>query len=127
MIDWPKLVAQGRAKAYGVSWTEEEARAVSILKIPAEFVRQGILTLEAYEKAKISAAPSKNKDTLLKEAKDLGIAVTPEATVDSLTAVISAAKEAKENNIKAAKPKETKETKKVEESKAKLKKKIRRK
>jgi hypothetical protein len=94
-IEWAKLVAQGRAKAFGVSWTEEEARAVSILKIPAEFVRQGILTLDAYEKAKIGAAPSKDKEALMKEAKELGIAVTPDATVESLKEVIAAVKEAK--------------------------------
>ena len=28
-INWPKLVNQGRAKAIGVSWTEEEAVALS--------------------------------------------------------------------------------------------------
>ncbi|MCX6724245.1 MAG: hypothetical protein NT155_03700 [Candidatus Staskawiczbacteria bacterium] len=28
-INWPKLVNQGRAKAIGVSWTEEEAVAIS--------------------------------------------------------------------------------------------------
>ena len=28
-IDWSKLVNQGRAKAIGVSWTEEEAVALS--------------------------------------------------------------------------------------------------
>jgi len=28
-VDWPKLVNQGRAKAIGVSWTEEEAIALS--------------------------------------------------------------------------------------------------
>jgi hypothetical protein len=94
-IDWAKLVTQGRAKALGVSWTEQEAFAVFHLKIPAEFVRKGILTVEDYEKAKVGAEPPKNKAALLKEAESLGIAVTPDATVESLKEVIAAAKEAK--------------------------------
>ncbi len=96
-IDWAKLVAQGRAKAYGVSWTEEEAKAVFHLKIPADYVRKGILTLEDYEKAKTNpaAAPAKTKEELMAEAKKEGIAVTPEATKESLEKVIDDKKSAK--------------------------------
>ena len=51
MLNWNLLYAQGRCKAIGVPWTEEEANAALGLKIPADFVRQGCLTLEDYEKA----------------------------------------------------------------------------
>lgn len=90
-IDWAKLVTQGRAKAYGISWTEEEARAVFLLKIPADYVRQGILTLEAYEKAKGQLpVDTKTKEELMAEAQKEGIAVTPDATKESLNAVLKA-------------------------------------
>lgn len=47
-IDWAKLVHQGRAKNFGVPWTEEENYAVSVLHIPADYVRRGCVTLESY-------------------------------------------------------------------------------
>ena len=40
-INWNKLVGQGRAKAYGVPWTEEEARARAS-GISAEDIRGGV-------------------------------------------------------------------------------------
>lgn len=51
MLNWNLLYSQGRCKAIGVPWTNEEAEARSKLKIPAEYVRQGCLTLEDYEKS----------------------------------------------------------------------------
>lgn len=48
--NWGRLYTQGRCKAIGVPWTDEEAHAVFILKIPADYVRQGCLTQEDYEK-----------------------------------------------------------------------------
>ena len=103
MIDWAKLVSQGRAKDIGIPWTEEEVRAVFILKIPAEYVRKGILTLEAYEKVKGSIS-DKSKEELMAEAKKEGIAITPEATKESLKKLIAAKKESK---IKAKPVKKT--------------------
>ena len=50
-LHWGKLVENGRAKAVGVPWNEEELHARIVLKIPAEYVRDGILTLEAYKRA----------------------------------------------------------------------------
>lgn len=49
-VDWAKLVEQGRAKAIGVPWSEEELKAIYQLKIPPEYVRRGILTIEDYQK-----------------------------------------------------------------------------
>ncbi len=93
-VDWAKMVAQGRAKDIGVSWSEEEVRAVYILKIPAEYVRKGILTVEAYQ-----AALSGKKDIvdpylklsqkkLVEMARGLGIEATPEASKETLVRLI---------------------------------------
>lgn len=49
--NWTALVAQGRAKAHGVSWNEAELSARYKLGIPADYVRAGVLTKEDYEKA----------------------------------------------------------------------------
>ena len=58
MANWALVYAQGRCKAIGVPWSEEEAHAALVLKIPAEYVRQGVLTWEDYEKAKSKNAES---------------------------------------------------------------------
>lgn len=90
-INWGKLVDQGRAKAIGVSWSEEELRALFHLKIPAEFVRNGIITLEAYkqDKGKVEEVEKEtkkkpirymSKPELIKEAESLGLPVVPEVT-----------------------------------------------
>jgi hypothetical protein len=58
-LNWANLVNQGRAKALGVAWTPEEFEAVILLeneaKIPrtraADFVRNGIKTIEDYNAA----------------------------------------------------------------------------
>ena len=91
-VNWAKLTAQGRCKAIGVPWTEEELKAVYKLKIPVDYVRQGILTIEDYEKelSKDKKAEEKGeekplekmkKDELLKKAKDLGIKIADEKVV----------------------------------------------
>lgn len=103
-INWGKLVSQGRAKAVGVSWTKEEMKARYELKIPAEFVRQGILTLKDYEKAKGTVPEDKRSEKeLLEEAKKEGIAATPEATPEVLKEEIAKKKAKKE--VKVSKPK----------------------
>ena len=51
-INWANLIKKDRVKAFGVPWTEEEAQAVFTFKIPAAYVRSGVLTVEAYEEAK---------------------------------------------------------------------------
>jgi hypothetical protein len=49
--NWANLVRQGRAKAVGLPWSDAEATARFTLGIPADFVRAGVLTKEAYDKA----------------------------------------------------------------------------
>lgn len=92
--NWANLVAQGRAKAHGVSWTEEEA-AARVLGIPAEYVRSGILTLEDYEKAK--KADAKNgpplerlsRGELQAQAIEAGLEFTPETPDNVLIQLLS--------------------------------------
>ena len=116
-VNWAKLAAQNRVKAVGIPWTPEEANAIYNLKIPADYVREGILTLEDYEKAKTSGMEEpKKKEKLEKEAKELGISFTPDVTPEALKEEIAKKKEvmAEENS--------TLPKKNVRETKAKIKK-----
>ncbi len=105
--NWGNLVQQGRAKAPGVPWSDEESQARA-LGIPAEFVRSGVLSLEDYEKAK--AADKKNgvplerlpRNELVKLAQEAGIDFTPD-TPDATLAQLLAAPKAKSAKAKAKK------------------------
>ena len=59
--NWAKLVFQGRAKAFGVPWSEEEAKAIFTLGIPADYVRRGALTVEEMEDLKKADAAHEKK------------------------------------------------------------------
>lgn len=58
-LNFTNLVAQGRAKAIGQPWSEIELEALLKIErergiartIAADFVRNGILTLEAYDRS----------------------------------------------------------------------------
>lgn len=50
--DWARLVSQGRARAVGISWSDEEQHSISELKIPVDYVRRGCMTLAQYENVK---------------------------------------------------------------------------
>lgn len=90
-LNWGRLVEQGRAKAYGVPWTEDELAALG-LGIPAEFVRQGCLTMEDYEEVKNSAERKYAKiHELRKEAKELGVAFSRQTTRQELVELIEIA------------------------------------
>jgi hypothetical protein len=62
-VNFENLVVKGRAKAPGVCWSNEEWAAVCLLTkefniertIAADFVRNGIRTVEDYLKAKAKA------------------------------------------------------------------------
>ena len=59
MLNYAKLVSSGRAKAHGVCWTAEELELVysithdrhTALTVAADFVRNGVESLEDYDKA----------------------------------------------------------------------------
>lgn len=50
-INWNKLLESNRVKELGIPWSDAEKHAVFILKVPAEYVRQGCLTQEDYQTA----------------------------------------------------------------------------
>lgn len=84
--NWANLVERGRAKAFGVPWSDAELAAIYELKIPVDFVRGGCLTLEDYHQAQgvvedggDKARRYHKKEELVEEAQALGIAFDPEA------------------------------------------------
>jgi hypothetical protein len=93
-INWPKLYNAGRVKAIGIPWSPEESNAIYNLKIPVGYVRDGIITLEAY--TKILEEETKGEKPVERwviselriKASELGLSFTPEATEDSLIKVI---------------------------------------
>ena len=98
--NWSNLFRQGRCKAVGVPWTEEEAKAVYELKVPVSYVRRGCLTPEDAEKLKQEDLAVEKKtgekplvaltrDELLAKAKDLGIQITSDVNEETLVSVIS--------------------------------------
>ena len=81
------MYEQGRCKAYGVAWNEVELTAIHALKIPVDFVRNGITTLVEYN-AELNKVQSQEIETgkkpihywtkaeLLNEAKKLHVEVS---------------------------------------------------
>lgn len=93
-LNWPQLVAQGRAKDIGIPWSEEELHARFQLKIPAEYVREGVLTTEEYEKRKGKGGVTViDRRHLEAKAKELGIDFAPEASDSALEKAIKKAEE----------------------------------
>lgn len=84
-INWGRLFTQGRCKNIGIPWSDEEANAVFILKVPAEFVRRGCLTVEAYEamqkkdKSAGKTHETMSDDELRAECLKVGLVVTDAA------------------------------------------------
>lgn len=95
-LNWPQLVAQGRAKDIGMPWSEEEQEALSTLiahtgfdrKTIASYVRSGVLTVEDYDGA---AAPKTRKE-IEKDAKDAGVVFSEETPDTVLDAHVKKAK-----------------------------------
>ena len=118
LLDWGKLVSQGRAKAHGISWSKEEGSALleiaratrkPIAEI-APYIRKGILTLKAFEKAQgsseiVNPLLKLSKDDLLKKAEAAGISASSDATKEVLAQVISEKEEVKEEVKKEVKKK----------------------
>jgi len=109
LLNWGKLVSQGRAKDQGVSWSKEEGKALfeiaratkKTLAEIAPYIRKGILTLKEFEKAQnnpdvVNPLLKLSKDELMKKAQEVGISVSPDATKEVLAKVISETGEIKE-------------------------------
>lgn len=102
--NWSKLVAQGRAKAPGIPWSNEELHAIHVLKIPVEDVRNGILTKEDLESQDEGPKPLKKmtKAELVAKAKELGIEFEEKvATKGDLILEIEKAEERKAKDAEA--------------------------
>jgi hypothetical protein len=91
-VNWGNLVAKGRAKAIGIPWTEKEQVAIHS-GVPAEYVRNGVLTMKEYKEAKVGHGDEKppnymTKAELQNKAKELGIAFVPETTRAELLSLV---------------------------------------
>jgi hypothetical protein len=102
-LNWPQLVAKGRAKDIGIPWNEEELYALYELKIPVAYVRSGVLTLEDYAEAEAGGVAPVTRAALEARAKELGIDFAPEAPDAVLEKAISAAEKEAAKAAKAAK------------------------
>jgi len=98
-LDWISLLKKDRCKAFGVPWNDEERSALYELKIPAEYVRRGFVTVAEYEKekskdeAKVKETgkvplSSLRKEKLLALVHGRGLTATDEATKDVLIALL---------------------------------------
>ena len=126
-LDWGKLVSQGRAKAQGVSWSDEEIKALGsickktgkLMSEIAPYIREGILTIEDYTKAQnkpgvVNPFLKLSKDALLQKAQALKLAVSPDATKESLADILL---DYKKKGVEKAKGEEPKAPTKPEEKK----------
>lgn len=78
--DWARLVSQGRAKDIGVSWSNDEMKAIYDEKVPVEYVRRGVLSHEEYLRVKFEGKPPLDYMTdeeLKAEALKLGVVIDP--------------------------------------------------
>lgn len=99
MLNWPQLVAQGRAKDIGMAWSDEEQEALSALiahtgldrRTLAGYVRKGVLTVADYEKAE---APQ-SRTEIEAEAKASGVNFSPETPDTVLESHVKNAKKVK--------------------------------
>lgn len=102
-LNWPKLVNQNRAKAYGVPWSREERDAIKN-GISPDDVRAGLLTKKEVEKADKKETGEKSllrasKDELIAMAKEMKLNFDFEAiTRGALMHEIIEARNKKEKN-----------------------------
>lgn len=116
MLNWTRLVTQGRAKDIGIAWNEEEQEAIATLIAHtgaervevAQYVRDGILTVEEYDEAQKAGEKPTGREELEAEAKALGIEFDSAATDTTLKKVIEDAKKLAAKKAKADADKKTK-------------------
>ena len=88
-LNWSRLYDQGRCRAVGVPWTDEDLKAIK-LGVPVEYVRLNILTPEDYQ-AKLANEPieevplfKKSKQELIAILLEKGMTATPDASKETL-------------------------------------------
>lgn len=99
-LNWPQLVAQGRAKDIGIAWNDEEHKALAILtahtglerNVVARFIREGILTAEEYDAAKATGNEPATRKQLETAATEAGVEFAPETPDTVLEAATTKAK-----------------------------------
>lgn len=102
-VNWNNLLEQNRCKAIGVPWSDEEHKAIMELGIPADYVRNGILTKKDYEKAvsvhKEEGKPQKylSRKEVQAEARALGVEFSEETTRPELIELVQLAREKSKN------------------------------
>lgn len=105
---YSKLVAQGRAKAINVPWTEEEMAQITACVNPvdrenliAKLRGQPVATTPTnVSKTEVIATPSKpfaemNKEELKKQAKELSVKIPRGSTTEQIVALLEEAIKAK--------------------------------
>lgn len=109
--NWAKLYSEGRCMAVGVAFKEEEIVAIHKLGIPVEYVRDGIITAEDYEKAKKKddkeGKPLErlSRADLTMRANDAGVDFTPQTPDYILISLIEKAKAKKSEKKSVSKKK----------------------
>lgn len=102
MLNWTRLVTQGRAKDIGIAWTDEEQKALQALiehtgaerAEVAAYVREGILTVADYDAAQKAGDKPTGREELEARAKELGIEFDSAATDTTLKKAIADAEKA---------------------------------
>lgn len=79
-INWGRLVEQGRAKAIGIPWNNEEIKALN-KGVKPEDVRAGILKQPKPEKQEDIPLERKSKDELLKIAEEKGVEIADKKAI----------------------------------------------
>ena len=67
--EWAILLRQNRVKDIGTPWNDLEREAIHTLKIPADAVRKGVLTIVALEKYLAKEPQKLEAKAAAKEAK----------------------------------------------------------
>lgn len=103
-LNWEKLYSQGRCMAPGVPFNDRQDKAVYTYKIPIDYVRAGIETLEDYREALAKEEETGEKpldlmerEDLVKIAQKLGIKISPSVIKETLITEIKKRTKIKEN------------------------------
>lgn len=106
-LNWEKLYNEGRCKNIGVMWSDEERKAIHTYKIPVDYVRMGIITLDDYKKQLQKEADTGKKPLgrwemkdLLAKATELSISVAPNVAKSVLVNEIEKRTAIKESQAK---------------------------
>ncbi len=111
-INWTKLFNEGRVKAIGVPWSDEDNKALAS-GVSVEDVRKGILRKEDKEakEAKMTPLERMKRDELIVLAKEKGISFDENVVTDGDLILLLKAEEEKKEYTKEDKEEDTKDKK----------------